>query len=135
MRRIYFFHVEEDVFSISMRDRPSIIVSVQIAHITCSPVKKKVYDAVWRCILMSYNWINSKLPKLSPVLLLVDDACDFNVLLVFLSDFFKNPFKVKTGFEKVTLILQRVLMHKSKQSWDKKNIRRSYWDNKQHRTN
>lgn len=52
MRRIYFFHVEEDVFSIPMRDRPSIIVSVQIAHITCSPVKKKcmtLYDAVFWC--------------------------------------------------------------------------------------
>ncbi|XP_061170959.1 uncharacterized protein LOC133180449 [Saccostrea echinata] len=55
-----------------MRDCPSLSVSARIGHI--SPVNKPL---IRRRILLAADRLESRLPEQSPVLLLIDNACDF----------------------------------------------------------
>lgn len=61
-----------DLFCIPMRDCPSVSVIARTAHI--SPVNKPM---VRRRILIADDRLDSRLPKQSPVLLLVDNAMRF----------------------------------------------------------
>ena len=92
---IWLFCIERDVYTVEMRDCPSIKVSVRVGHVT--PANKAL---VRRYILFADDdQLNSTLTsKESPALLLVNNSCNFKVFYHHTAYFSVTSFTV-TKFE------------------------------------
>lgn len=74
----WLFCVEKDSYLIPLRECPSLAVNVRIVHV--SPVNKPM---VRRRILMANNNLEATLR--TPLLMLINNACDFKVFTQFYS--------------------------------------------------
>ncbi|VDI13620.1 Hypothetical predicted protein [Mytilus galloprovincialis] len=71
---IWLFCIEKNIFSVAMRDCPSIKVNVRVGHVAPSDKTQ-----VRRCILFADDGLleSTLSNKTSPALLVVKNSCDF----------------------------------------------------------
>lgn len=72
---VWLFCIEKEKFTIPLRDIPSLTINVRIGHV--SPVNKPMIRR--RILLADHDRFDAELPNISPLLLLVDNSCDFKV--------------------------------------------------------
>lgn len=100
--KLWLFYVEKDSYSITLRECPSLAVNARIVHV--SPVNKPM---VRHRILMANS--NLEATFRSPMLLLINNACDFKVFTQFSST-------LKT-FSQYIFVMNRYLHYRGEIQW------------------